>query len=144
MFGEDATCFGILSCPEQCAGIDVLHHVAIDALDILAGRLLPELDVLLMTAEHHVTAHEQQGVLGTQARLQLTLSVGSHGEQRLSALFQLLLRGVVPLFLPLLLGTIQITVQLLDVAHHQLVALPTGNLDGLVGIEPMVFAIIVS
>ena len=91
-----------------------------------------------MTAQHHITTHHQQGMLRAQARLQLALRIGADGQQRLLALGQLLLRGVVPLFPPLLFSTLQVLFQILYIADHQLVALLAGKGDDLVSIEIIV------
>ena len=93
---EELSCLHIPTCLVKGASIDILHHVFIDGLDVLAGCLLPELDVLGVAVQQHVTAHEQQTVLRAQACSQLRLCIGPHGGERLVALGYLLFGGIVP------------------------------------------------
>ena len=47
--GKHLASFGYATGLIKGAGIDILHHILIYGLDELAGRLVPEVDVLLMT-----------------------------------------------------------------------------------------------
>ena len=48
---------------QQRSSKDVAHHQPVDIVGQQAGSGVPERDVLGMTAQHHVAAHEEQGVL---------------------------------------------------------------------------------
>ncbi len=109
---------------QQRAGVDVLHHVLIDAVDEVARGALPQTHILAVAAQHHITTHQQQGMLAAQARLQLSLGISSDGKQAAVAVGKLSLRGIVPSVLLCFAGTLQILLQLPDVAHHQRIALP--------------------
>ena len=75
---EELSCLHIPTCLVKGASIDILHHVFIDGLDVLAGCLLPEGDVFLMLAKYHVTAHKKQSVLRAQLRVEFALSVSTN------------------------------------------------------------------
>ena len=126
------------------ACIDVIHHLLIDRLDILAGCLLPEGDVLLMLAEHHVTTHKEQAVLRTKLRVKLALSVCADGLQVALLGSNLLLRGIAPLVLLILFHTdaLEILLQVLHIADHQGITLLTGSFQHIVIMEtpPLIFA----
>ena len=144
LFGKDAAAILRASRLEQGASVDVIHHLLIDGLDVAVGRLFPEGDVLIVQTQHHVAAHEEQRMLTAQTRGELGLSVVPDREQRATVGSQLFLGGVVPRALGIA-GAVQVTVQLVHIAEHQLVALlacrfPDGfgiipAIDGAVGID---------
>ena len=142
MFHEDVDAIFRPSGLIECTGIDVLHHVLIDAVDVLAGGLFPELHVFGMIAQQHVRTHVQQAVLTAQTGAQFRVGIGTDGLQRRTALRQFLLGGIVPLVALHVAADIQVTRQLVDVALHEGVVLLLGHLGHLLLAEPkpVVFA----
>ena len=131
----------LTSCFVEGTRINVLHHVFIDSLDILAGRLFPKGDVVLVTTHHHVATHVKQSMLGAQSGFRLAEGIDTNSIQKGLLGGDFIFGGVVPLILFALFDTdtIEIFVQVLHVAHHQCIAFLTGGLDGIVSIEPEIF-----
>ena len=90
-----------------------------------------------MPAEQHVAAHVEQGMLGTEARLDLAEGIFTDALQHLAALGDLFLRWIFPSFAADAAGTIEIQIEVLGIAHHEGIALLLGELDDIVGVEPV-------
>ena len=142
LFHEDVDAIFRPSGLIERTGVDVLHHVLIDAVDVLAGGLFPELHVFGMITQQHVRTHIQQSVLTAQTRAQLRVGIGADSLQRRTALGQFLLGGIVPLVALHVVANLQVTRQLVDVALHEGVVLLLGHLRHLLLAEPkpVVFA----
>ena len=126
LLGVDVAGFRALALPQQGTGIDVLHHVTVDAGGQFRPSLCPESDVVGMVAQHHVGAHTQQLPLGFQPRALVGVGLGDDAVEVDAPLLQFGLRGVVPGFLQLV-ADVEISVQAVQVAHHLRIAFFLGG-----------------
>ena len=90
-----------------------------------------------MLGQEHVAAHVEQGMLGTELRLEFALGVGPDVRKQFVAGGELLLRRVFPSLVADAAGAIEIQLEVLGVTHHQGVAFLLGELDDVVGVEPV-------
>ena len=144
--GIDLQRVTLLTGLEQCAGIDVLHHVAVDALRHMVSRGFPVTDVLDIVAQEHVGAHGEQTVLSRQPASMVSLCGSEHLREHLLALQQLLPCRIVP-FVSEITADLEIFIEPAEIAHHLIVLLLPCHLHdkgGRVGIGlsvPTVFVV---
>ena len=120
---------------QQGTCIDILHHVLIHRLNKFYSCLLPECHILSMLSLQHITTHEQQRMLTTQTRCQLSFCIGTYLVDNTIALSQIFLRRIIPSIGDYLRCTIQIAFQVVHIAHHQRITLTVCEVANLLGIE---------